>query len=375
MKTVSILLQMLLFSIASQAQTTPIEIRVSSATVPPGGMLQFRLAPTTPKPIIRGRQAMSAGSVSAPMLGTLQGGSLFSPGGDASGFALFKGSTAKVSFNSTNALLGTSQDTPTLVLLFPVSATSKPGQTAPLALSSAISSWIDPATGQSYAVTLTPGRLTVGGTLSVATVNPGTNVNAGQKVVITGMGFQPGLQVKLSIEAKVLSVAVPSSTEIDMTIDRTTNLTGAGITITNPNNEAVTYFSFQRTRQASPSTHPLLQAALPMFSTVSYSAAYFHPTQGGSQFSGIALQNTAAASATIQLQLTAPGGLLATTLVTLAPNRYVVRDISELFSGITVPASGSTLEATTPAPLVQMLGLIGDDAANTVTPVDPLLVP
>jgi hypothetical protein len=371
-----------LFLLALGAQAfaaDTLELRVANATVPPGGTLQFQVAPTTPKPIIRGRQNVTVALAAQPILGSLQGGNLFSPGGDASGFALANGANVQVSFNSTNALFGTELDTPSLVLLFPVLASAAVGRTTSLTLDAAGAKWVDPVTGQSYALTLTPGLLTVGGTLSVSNVTPGgNNVPAGAKVVIKGTGFQQGLKIKIGDgdqEVKVATITVVSPSEVDITLKSTANLTGAGIIITNPGNESVTYYSFQRTRPLSASVRPLLAAALPMFSTVNYSAAYFHPVLSGSTFSGIAMQNTGTATASIQLQLSSSSGLLGTALLSLPPNYYAVRDVSELFPGVVVPASGSTLQATTPAASVQMLGLIGSNSTKTITPVDPLLAP
>ncbi len=366
----------------AQAQQS-IELRVASATVPAGGTLEFQLAPTTPKPIVKGRQGASftTGVFAAPVpaasiLGALQGGSLFSPGGDASGFALPSGNSVQVSFNSTQSLLGTSLDTPPLVLLFPVKATATAGQTENLTLDPKIADWVDPTTGQNYAVTLTSGVMTVGGTLSIASISPGSGtVSAGKKIVIRGTGFVAGLTVKLSVDAKASTITVVSTSEVDITLDTTVNLTGAAITLTNPNREAATFYSFQKYASQSASKHALLKLALPMFSTLTYTSAFFHPVLSGSTFSGIALQNTGTANASIQLQLSSSSGVLGTTSITVSAGRYVVRDVSELFPGVIVPPANSTLQATTAATGIQMLGFTGDDSAKTITPVDPLLTP
>jgi len=353
-----------------------LELRVANATVPPSGTLQLQLAPTTPKPIVKGRQGLVAGIASLPILGSVEAGALFSPSGETSGFALSKGNSVQVSFNSSDALLGTETDGPTLVLLFPVSSTATQGETAKLALNPSVADWVDPSTGKDYAVTLTPGSLTVGGTLSIASVNPGGSVAGGTKIVIKGTGFQPGLKIKLKEqEVKILSMTVVSSSEVDLTLNQFVNLTGVGITITNPTNESVTYYAFQQTTSQGASTSALLRAAVPMFSTVNYTDAFFHPAQGGGTFPGIALQNTGTTTASIQLQLSSSDGVLGTKTLSLPADRYVVRNIGELFPGVTLPSSGSTLEVTTPATSVQMLGLIGDNSAKTVTPVDPLLMP
>jgi hypothetical protein len=49
----------------------------------------------------------------------------------------------------------------------------------------------------------------------------------------------------------------------------------------------------------------------------------------------------------------------------------MAREVSELFSGATAPAGGF-LAVRSSAP-VQMLGLVGDDAAGTVDPLLPAL--
>jgi hypothetical protein len=49
----------------------------------------------------------------------------------------------------------------------------------------------------------------------------------------------------------------------------------------------------------------------------------------------------------------------------------MAREVSELFAGATVPANGFLVVRSTPS--VQMLGLVGDDAAGSVQPLNPAL--
>jgi hypothetical protein len=350
---------------------TPMELRIDNETVPPGGMLQLKVAITEPKPILKGGQKAR---FAAPFLSPPSGIALFSPAGDASGTAVLAKGGAHFSLSSPISDMGNSIDYPILTVAMPVKATAVPGSTADLVLDPSISQWADPK-GKPYPVLLTNGILTVGGTISIANVVPGGGVvAAGQKIVITGVGFQPKSKVQIN-EGTIATKAYVSPNEIDVTLKTPLNMTSRRIKINAPStNETATYYSYQRTPEAGRSKHALIASTVPLFSQQVWSLAYFKPVLNASQFTGLALQNPLMKTAAVRLQLLGSNGMvLATRNLTLQPRTRVTRDLAELFPGV-VPGAGTTLKVFANAP-IPMLGLLGDDVLGTVEPVSPSRTP
>jgi hypothetical protein len=301
---------------------------------------------------------------------------LFSPVGDASGTALLSSGGAHLSLHSPIFDMGSNIDYPILTIAMPVKSTAIPGEIAPLTLDPSLSQWLDP-TGQIYPVLLTNGSVTVGGTLSISNIVPGGGVvPAGTKIAIFGMGFQPDSNVQVN-EAIVATQTFVSSTEIDVTLTTTVDMTSRRIRVTKPStNELATYYSYQRIKATGKSANPLLAATVPLFSQSKWTVAYFKPVLNSSQFTGLALQNEAASPAYVRLRLFAPNGtVLATYNLAVQPGRRISRDLREFFLGV-VPATGTTLRVgVTSGPPIQVLGLLGDSVLRTVDPVDPTPLP
>lgn len=111
-----------------------------------------------------------------------------------------------------------------------------------------------------------------------------------------------------------------------------------------------------------------------MFSQQHFLAGTFPFKAGGTQFTGIALQNTdPSVDATVKIELLdSAGNSLATPApVVLVPARTkMVRDIADLFT--TIPPGVATVRATVvtgPTGGVKMLGMLGDTSNSSVVPV------
>jgi hypothetical protein len=355
----------------SDAVTTAMELRIDSETVPPGGMLQLKVAITEPKPILKGGQKAT---FRATFLSPPRGIALFSPAGDASGTAVLSKGAAHFSLSSPISDMGNSIDYPILTVAMPVKTTAVPGSTAALVLDPSLSQWSDPK-GKPYPVLLTNGILTVGGTISIADVVPGGGVvAAGQKIVITGVGFQPQSKVQIN-EGIIATKTYISPNEIDVILKSPLNMTSRRIRVTAPStNETATYYSYQRTPESGKSTHALIASTVPLFSQKVWSIAYFKPVLDASRFTGLALQDPLTKPVAVRLQLLASNGtVLATRNLTLQPRTRMTRDLAELFPGV-VPGNGTTVKVIVNAP-IPMLGLLGDDVLGTVEPVTPSATP
>ena len=349
-----------------------VSLDLASQTVPPGGLLQMQTFITEPKPILKGGQKATFTSRAAlvPALGVVRDGALFSPAGDVDGVAVLGKGSIQVSFNSPLTSFGTDIDTPVMVFGLPIAPNATIGQKVPLTLDPSSAQWFDP-TGQLYPIELKSGVLTVGGTTSVTDVQPASGViPAGTIISIKGVGFQSTSKVDVN-NAVVATSNFISANEIQITLTQAFAVEGQRIRVTT-NNQRVTYYPYQRTTQLGKSTHALVASSLPLFSHTTWTQAFFHPTLQGTVFSGVALQNLNASSANVTLQLfSSMGGLLASRTISMGTNTRFSRDFLEMFPG-QVPSDGTTVKVTSNV-AIQALGLLGDDALGTLTPVEPAL--
>src|SRR5215813_196001 len=339
-----------------------LEFKVQNATVPPGGTFQFQLRLTEPKPI-------GHGSTRPTVPGRPIGIALQDPIGQTAGVAIFDNNGIRINVNSPQASLGTDPDDdfPILTVRTSIPSTTPVGKQFPVSIDSGSSFWFN-AAGQLYPEKISSGTLTIGGTLSISDVLPGGGFQPpGTRITILGTGFRPDSRV--SIEGVILNTGNTqfiSSNEIDVLLPTGLQMDGARVRVRNPDQTSI-FFAYLHTQPVGQSTHPLLAKTYPLFARQTYSSATLHWLRAGSQFTGLALQNPGATSATITLQtLSATGAVLGSTTISLSPGTKITRDLLEFFAGASAEAVSVTIQSTAP---VQMLGLLGDDASGDVLPV------
>jgi hypothetical protein len=351
---------------------TGVSLKIPNETVPPGGMLQLKVFITEPTPILKGRQGVSFAS---PLLGSAQGLATFSPTGDVSGVGVVKNGTARVSFSSPLSSLGTNTDYPILTMAIPVLSTAGRGKTANLTLDPAVALWFD-SSSQTYPVELTSGIMTVGGTLSISNIQPGSGVvPAGRIISIKGVGFQPTSVVAVN-NAAIATSRYISSSEIQITLGTSVNMTGRRVRVKNrlPTSELATYYSYQRTVPIGTSTNSLIAISYPLFARTTWTQAYFRPVLSKTAFSGLAVQNLGSTTSNVRVDLySSKGVLLATKLFSLGVNSRMTRSLQELLPGA-VPATGTILRVLSSS-RIQMLGLLADSGSGIVLPVAPASTP
>jgi hypothetical protein len=363
-------ISMLFYATASFAQgTPPVLLRVPDQQEPPGGLLAMTVMLTEPLPIIRASMALAFGP--GP-LGSIQDVALFSPTGNVSGTAVIDGGGISIVFNAPDGTLGTGgRDVTIAAIAIPVRDDANPGDQSPLTLDPNASWWMDPL-GEPYAQEVRQGLLTVGGTLSITDVVPGSAlVPANSTIAVLGMGFQPGPRLRVQIEgAEVRSTRFVSPTRLEVTVGQNTLMHGKRIRLTNGDQTMATYDSFLRSTPQGESSRLLLARTIPIFSLATFPEAYFNPFANPEHFSALAFRNPDSQSADISLDAySADGQPIASTTLTLPGAQRISREVSELFPDVLFP-TGSYVRAISTIP-VQMLGLLGDDAAGTVLPVDP----
>jgi hypothetical protein len=348
-----------------------LSIRVLDASAPPGGTIQLTVTLTEPKPIVTGSAALS---FDALLLGPVMGLALYSPSGtlsDAAGAGVIRGNQLSLRSTSPSAELGTGIAVPLLTVTIGVRPDAPAGSMGILALDPAASLWLDP-NGQPYPQQVRSGTFQVGGTISISDVSPAMgSLPAGSTVIVRGMGFQPGALAEVD-GVRVASTTVVDSTEVQVVIADAADLYGRRVRVRNPDLSRAAYYAYLRAAWLGQSARTLLAATVPIFSPRTLTGAFFPNSAAPGQFLALALQNPGAGPAEVAVELRSSAReLLASTAVTLPPRTRIAREVSELFSGATAPANGFMVVRSS-AP-VQMLGLVGDDAAGSVQPLSPAL--
>jgi hypothetical protein len=369
----SIFLSLCAAGLPLAAQTALPTIRVSSETVPAGGLAQMKVQLTSPKPITSGNMDIDMSDVS---FDSIDGIALFDSSGGVGGAAVVKNGKINVQFTSPKGTFGVDDDDyPLLTVALTLSKSATPGQSFPVTLNPSASIW-DDLLGAPIAFEFQQGKLTVGGSVSITNVIPGGGtLPGGATFSVFGTGFTP--QTKVSLRGiNASNIQYVSPTQFLVTLHETGTLDGALITVQNPDNSIDTYYSYLRGVPVGQSTRPLLAQTTPVFSIATANQAILPPTISSqvnpAYFTALALQNPNAATASVTVEaLAANGGLIGSRVVTLPSGARISREVSEWF-GVALP-TGGYLQVISTQP-VQVLGLLGNDRTGVVLPVMPTIV-
>jgi hypothetical protein len=365
MKPGSIALSICLAGLTANAQTLT-TLRVSSETVPAGGLAQVKLLLTSPKPITSGNTFMDMSAVS---FDSIDGIALFSNTGDVSGAAVVNDGKVSVQFTSPNGTFGANADYPLLTIALTLSKNAMPGQIFPVHLDTSASIFQD-LTGSPLAFEYQQGSITAGGSVNISNVVPGGGVlPAGANFSIFGSGFSAKTRITLR-NLKTSSIQVVSANEIRVTLKEAALLDGTLMQVVNPDGSTDNYYSYLRGVNIGQSAQPLLARTTPVFSINTAYEAILPPTVSplnSDYFTAIALQNPNLAAITVTVEShSAAGALIGSAQVALPPGSRITREVSELL-GAGLPAGGY-LHVLAALP-VQMMGLLGNNQTGAVTPV------
>jgi hypothetical protein len=334
-------------------------VTIGSASVPPSGLFQLQVLVTEPKPIGLGSPDLT---VSSGVFGTGVGAAVNSPTGQSCGVALRTTSGFNVVLLSPDAQLGTGGDQAIVTITLPVRPDAPVGTQVPINLNGG---FLD-GSGQPYSVQVTPGTLTVGGTMNITSVTPvGVQVPAGSKIAIWGTGFTSSARVDLE-GANVVTTKFISSNEIDITLDQTLLLDGVRVRV-RTDTQRVEYYPYLRTAEVGSSSNSMITATDPLFSRVTYTSATLPWTRSGTAFTGLALQNPGQNSAQVTLQLLSSANqVLQTSTVSVPAVSKMAEDILDFFPQ--PPAGAAAIHISSPQ-AIQLLGMQGDTASGTIKPV------
>lgn len=346
---------------------TGISLTVANSLIPPGGMFQYQLMLTEPKPI---GNSSSRPTLPSGTSGPIRGIALNDPIGVTAGVAVINDAGVQITATSPRATFGTSPNLeyPIVAIAMPIKTDAVLGSQFPLSIDLVNSFWFDPF-GQPYPQEIKPGTLTIGGTINISDVVPGGGFQpAGSVISVLGMGFTPLSQV--GIEGVTLTAAdcrFVSPYQIDVTLPQGVRMDGARVRVRNEAGEVARYFSYLRTQPLGQSANPLVNQSYPLFARTTYTSATLAWRRDASTFTALAVQNPGAISAEITVEMrSAANEVLGSFSFPLPPMSRITRDLTDFF---TQPPAGAAQIHVSSTRRVQVLGLLGDQAAGAVVPV------
>ncbi|HEY2912977.1 MAG TPA: hypothetical protein VGK21_06430 [Candidatus Angelobacter sp.] len=373
-----------------------IGMKVLDTSVPAGGIFQFQLSNTEPKPVGHGSTRPQVPT------GPVRGVAVNDPSGKAAGIAVIDTSVTpsniKLQLTSPDALLGTDITYPVVTLSMPLSNSLTAGTTFPLSIDTANTAFFD-ATKAYTTLEFAPGTLTIApaGSPYVSDVLPAGGLLADRTLIkIFGAGFNAN--TKVSIEGTTIvpvDQTFVNSGEIDVKIcngnvadgvatcpgtGATFQLDGERVRVKDTNtNFVLEYYTYLRADNvAGNSANALVNLVHPMFSRVTYLSATIPLVNGGTQFTGLSLQNTNSQDAGIKIELLDSSNASLSNTSFILPGlsggivgKKITRDVvADFFPS--PPAGAAKVRLTvTSGPAVQALGMLGDTGTGVVTPVIP----
>ena len=225
------------------AAPNALSLRVSSEVGPPGSIVQVKLLVTNPKPIVTGTFAMDFNSF---VFDDILGISVMSANNDAYGVASY--SNGRLSFEVKSAsgsigLLPTGY--PLVTVAVRIKATAPIGSQTQVAMNLSATT-IQDLLGGNYVVEVTPGTVTVGGSLAIGDVVPGGgSIKPGDTIQLTGVGFDTVTSLRIDAADKP-TWQIASKNLINVRSSTSFALDATRIVIKNKAGETNTYYSYPR---------------------------------------------------------------------------------------------------------------------------------
>lgn len=339
------------------AAAAGVSLKIGTETVPPGGLAQIKLFITEPKPISTGFASLELDGLS-----DIVGISLAGPARDTVGVALVRGSQVSVSILSPSTTFASNPDYPILTIAGRVPAATPLGSTFAIDMNAATLTFTDPS-GTVYPTDFKAGSVRVAPNVGIDDVVPGSSsVGPGDVVTVVGRGFVPRTKVKFK-EVVTAKTTYVDSSHMRVTLAQPARMHGTGVYVVNPDGSQTKYFSYQRTKADATSLHPTLRDVVPIFADTDTFGALVD-VKGAA--TGLAIQNRQKADAVALAELfDAAGRRLASTTVDVPANRYLLLELSELFSRAYTPGQIVRVRSVQP---VQVMG-VAVDAAGGASPL------
>jgi uncharacterized protein (TIGR03437 family) len=288
-------------------------VRMAAETVPPGSTAQLKFFLTAPQSLSSGTLAVD---LDPAFFGDIGAASAFSGAGDAYGYATIAGRRAEVHFYSATGSAGVVNGLPIVTVTVPLLSSVAAGASATVTADPGSTPWKD---GQQLDCTITasPGTVTAGGALSIASVAPAIGVvPAGGVVHLYGSGFNASTTA--DIQGVVVStVQFVSPQQMDVTFGAPAEITGKRVRLRNADDAPVDFFpAFAADPVTTATTEPLVNARpiLPLKSRLTAETSDLARQTGW-----VLVQNPNAVAADVAIQTGYAGGVSSQQVAAIPP--------------------------------------------------------
>jgi len=341
---------------------TGLRVRILDETAPAGSIVQMKLRTTEVTPISGGRGRFA---FDQSVFDAVVGIGLFATTGEVAGAAVVDAGQVRLGYVTTQPFTA---DYPFMTIALRIRADAIPGAQTNFT--------IDPSSiwtlnGVPVSARISPGTVTVGGSVAIGNVVPGEgSLPAGTVVSVRGVGFGPLSRLRSEGTLDITSPLLVSPTEMRFRLRAPANMTAQLLRVDNPDGSRSMYYAYMRGVSAAVSSRALLASTQTVFSGTTRSVATVGPIPAlsGSQFAGIALHNPSLTPADLTIELFAADGTsLFSSKRSLAAGSRLALDAAELLDGV-IPPAGSFVRVTASSP-IGAFGLLCDESARTVSPM------
>lgn len=342
-------------SAAGGQVTSDLRFRIADETAPAGSIVQMKVRTTEATPISGGRIWFTSD-------GSPEGIAIFATNGEVAGAAIVDGDQVALSYVTTQPF---TDGYPVLAVALRIRQD--------LAAGSRIRFTLDPSSlwnlnGGMVRARVSPGTVTVGGSVAITDVVPGEGwFPAGTVVSVRGVGFNSLSRLRVD-DLDVTPGLFVSPTEMQFTLLQAAHLTGARLRVDNPNGSRSTYYSYMRGIPAATSGRTLLSMTHPIFSGTTRSVSTIGPISlVGTKYAALALQNPNLRAASVTIELYAADDTFLYSSTRSLPNgTRLTLELSELLDGVW-PPPGGFVRVVSSLP-IEAFGLLCDERTWTVTP-------
>ncbi len=344
-----------------------LSLRLSSESVPAGGIIQVKLLLTEPTPVATGKMDFAYDSA---VFSDVMGINLIAPGGDVSGTAIVSDGRLSLHFTSPKGTFGSIAGYPIMTMAMKLRPGLLPGTRTTVTMDTNTSVF-SALLGVPLAYAIKPGVITISNTVAaIYNVLPGGGkIKAGQPFTIVGANFNAGSKLFVESLARIRIQAWDANSmtvipDADMLLD------GTRLRITNPDKSLIEYYSYLRASSSGKSFNATMGKVVPLFSTKGYTDASFNtpdPVQNPNLVSGLGIENASGVDASVTLTMTNSFGAdLGSIQVVVPAYMKFTRTVLDLF-GID-PTMVSTVRAQSTSP-IRFMGVALDSVANDVFPI------
>ncbi len=300
------------------AASVPMTLTVSQESAPAGGTVHIKLYSSVPQVVASGEVSLG---LDPAFFGTPAAIVPVAAAGLASGYAVLARGLLDIHFFNVGGISGL----PMLAVTVQVLPAVRDGASSVVSADASGSAWLDPA-GNQYAVTVAPGKVSAGGSLSVTGVTPsGGLLPAGTVLRIAGQGFDGATRVEIPA-VPIAGMSEVSPQQLDVTLAGPADLGGKQITVRNGDGSAVQFFGAVAAPELA-----AYRNAIPLLPTAAFQDGSAYISKDGFDLEVLANPGTSTVQATVSLGLAGDNEPFSKQIA-IAPGIYTESDFGGAYA-------------------------------------------